>query len=152
METMPPAPGAKKILVIDDNTVVLKSLSFLLGAKGYRVMTAESGSEALAFLRKDKPDLILLDVDFAPDPGNVCSSMRDGFAILDWARRMCDADKIPVIIVSALDPEKYKDQAKAHGIPTSFQKPVDKDRLVEAIHGMLGGTSAPNPAPSTAPG
>jgi CheY-like chemotaxis protein len=151
METASPAPGAKTILVVDDNKFVLKAMSFLLGNKGFRVATAETGSEALGVLRKDKPDLILLDLDFPPDAGNICGAMRDGFTILDWARRMCDADKIPVIIVSALDPEKYKDRAKAHGIPTYFQKPVDKERLVAAIHGMFGDTPASSVAPTTVP-
>jgi CheY-like chemotaxis protein len=152
METASPAPGAKKILVVDDNKLILKSMSFLLAAKGYFVMTAETGAEALGHLRKDQPDLILLDLDFPPDAGNVCGTMRDGFTILDWARRMCDADKIPVIIISALDPEKYKDRAKAHGIPTYFRKPVDKEKLVEAIHGMFGGAPASDVTPSAVPG
>ena len=151
MENTVPALGAKKILVIDDNKVVLKAMSFQLTAKGYQVRTAETGAEALGLLRNDKPDLILLDLDFPPDAGNICGAMRDGFTILDWARRMCDADKIPVIIVSALDPEKYKDRAKAHGIPTYFQKPVDKERLVAAIHGMFGDTPASSVAPTTVP-
>ena len=138
METASPAPGAKTILVVDDNKFVLKAMSFLLGNKGFRVATAETGSEALGVLRKDKPDLILLDLDFPPDVGNICGTMRDGFIILDWARRMCNAERIPVIIISALDPEKYKDRAKEHGIPIFFRKPVDKDKLLEAIHATLG--------------
>jgi CheY-like chemotaxis protein len=138
MENTVPALGAKKILVIDDNKVVLKAMSFQLTAKGYQVRTAETGAEALGLLRNDKPDLILLDLDFPPDVGNICGTMRDGFIILDWARRMCDAERIPVIIISALDPEKYKDRAKEHGIPIFFRKPVDKDKLLEAIHVTLG--------------
>jgi len=67
MELKPPAPGAKKILVIDDNQVVLKAMHVMLRAKGYNVETAESGADAITLLRKNKPDLILLDLDFPPD-------------------------------------------------------------------------------------
>src|SRR5215471_7576827 len=142
METNPTAPGAKKILVIDDNKIVLKSTSFLLAAKGYQVVTAETGADALSILRTDKPDLILLDLDFPPDIGNIGGTLRDGFLILDWARRMYNAEKIPVIIVSALDPETYKEKAQAHGIPTYFRKPVDKEKLLAAIHATLGDAPA----------
>ena len=143
METKAPAPGAKKILVIDDNKIVLKASSFLLAAKGYVVRTAETGSEALSIIRTDKPDLILLDLDFPPDVGNIGGALRDGFLILDWARRLYNAEKIPVIIVSALDPETYKERAQAHGIPLYFRKPVDKDQLLTAIHATLGDAPAP---------
>jgi CheY-like chemotaxis protein len=133
---------SKKILVIDDNKVVLTAMTLMLQAKGYHVMVAETGADAIGILRRDKPDLILLDLDFPPDEGNIGGGLRDGFLILDWARRMCDAEKIPVIIVSALDPETYKDKAQAHGIPTYFHKPVDKEQLLAAIHSSLGDAPA----------
>lgn len=131
------APDAKKILVIDDNKVVIKAMTLLLNNKGYRVLTAENGADAIGILRTDRPDLILLDLDFPPDVENIGGALRDGFLILDWARRMCDAEKIPAIIVSALDPETYKEQAHAAGIPTFFRKPVDKQKLLEAIQSTL---------------
>lgn len=142
MEAMPNPAAPKKILVIDDNKVVLTAMSVMLKNKGYLVMLAESGADAISMLRRDHPDLILLDLDFPPDVGNIGGGLRDGFLILDWARRMCDADKIPVIIVSALDPETYKEKAQARGIPTFFRKPVDKDQLLAAIHDVLGNKPA----------
>jgi CheY-like chemotaxis protein len=138
METKPIAPGAKKILVVDDNKVVLKAMYFSLTEKGYNVLMAASGAETISILRKDKPDLILLDLDFPPDAVNIGGALRDGFLIIDWARRMCDAEKIPVIIISSTGPEKYKERAQAAGIMTFFHKPVDKQKLLEAIHATLG--------------
>lgn len=130
-------PNAKKILVIDDNKVVLHAMMLMLSAKGHKVSTAESGADAIRCLRTDKPDLILLDLDFPPDLENVSGAFRDGFLILDWARRMCDAEKIPAIIVSSLDPETYKAHAQAAGIPTFFRKPADKEQLLAAIEAKL---------------
>lgn len=143
MEAKPAAPGTKKILVIDDNKVVLTATNLLLKAKGYGVQLAETGAEALALLRKEKPDLILLDLDFPPDIGNIGGGLRDGFLIIDWARRMCDAEKIPVIIVSSLDPEQYKKRAQAAGIPTFFRKPVDRQQLLDAIQAELAKVPKP---------
>jgi CheY-like chemotaxis protein len=142
METAPSAAGAKKILVIDDNPVVLTAMTLMLKARGYVVLLAETGSEAVTAIRKDRPDLILLDLDFPPDLGNIGGGLRDGFLIIDWARRMCDAEKIPVIIVSSLDPEQYKARAQAAGIQTFFHKPVDKQQLLAAVQSALGGTPA----------
>jgi CheY-like chemotaxis protein len=146
MDDKATAAGKKKILVIDDNKVVLTATSLLLKAKGYDVQLAESGAEALTILRKEKPDLILLDLDFPPDAGNIGGNLRDGFLILDWARRMCNAENIPVIIVSSLDPEQYKSRAQAAGIPTFFRKPVDRQQLIDAIHAKLGDGPAEKPA------
>ena len=142
METKPPAPNAKKILVIDDNKIVLTAMSVMLTNKGYVVLKAENGADALSIIRRSRPDLILLDLDFPPDVGNIGGSLRDGFLILDWARRMDNAEGIPVIIVSALDPEIYKQRAQAHGIPIYFRKPVDRDKLLAAIHATLGDAPA----------
>ncbi len=131
------APGsAKKILVVDDNPVVLKAMYFFLRNHGYEVFMAETGSDTLASLRRDKPDLILLDLDL-PDLGNVSNAMRDGFIIMDWARRTGAAENIPVIIISSLDPEEYKARALAAGIAIFFRKPVDNDKLLAAIQTTL---------------
>src|ERR1041385_4351581 len=57
----------KKLLIIDDDAVVLKATSMRLQAAGYSVVTAIDGSSAIHALRKEKPDLILLDLSFPPD-------------------------------------------------------------------------------------
>jgi DNA-binding response OmpR family regulator len=136
MQTNPTSGSTKKILVVDDNPVVLKAMYFFLRNHGYDVVMAESGSDTLTSLRRDKPDLILLDLDL-PDTGNVSNAMRDGFIIMDWARRTGAAENIPVIIISALDPEEYKSRALAAGIAIFFRKPVDNDKLLAAIHATL---------------
>jgi len=145
METKTATSNAKKILVADDNKVFLKAMNMMLAAKGYRVLEAESGADTIGILRREKPDLILLDLDFPPDSANIGGPLRDGFLIIDWARRMCDADKIPVIIISSADPEKYKDRAQAAGILTFFHKPVDKEKLLEAVRAKLGEAPAGSP-------
>jgi CheY-like chemotaxis protein len=137
---MPPA-NAKKILVVDDNQVVLKAMYFLLRNHGYEVIMAASGADTLASLRRDKPDLVLLDLDL-PDAGNVQNALRDGFLLMDWARRIGVGENIPVIIISALDPEEYRARAQASGIPICFRKPVDNDQLLAAIRTTLGETPA----------
>ena len=129
MKTELPA-NAKKILIVDDNRIILKALSLMLTNKGYDVLTADSGAETLAILHKEKPNLILLDLNFPPDGSYLSSPFRDGFLILDWARRTYDAEKI---VISSSDPAEYKKRAEALGVLTFFQKPIDNEKLLVAI-------------------
>jgi DNA-binding response OmpR family regulator len=70
MPTTPEASAApKKLLVVDDNEVIVKTIAVKLKSAGFQVFTATDGSEAVAQVRKEKPDLILLDLGFPPDLG-----------------------------------------------------------------------------------
>ncbi len=83
---------AKKILVVDDNEVILKTISLKLQAAGYRAVTALDGAEAVASVRKDSPDLILLDISFPSDVGGV---EWDGFRIMAVVARLEAVKKTP---------------------------------------------------------
>jgi CheY-like chemotaxis protein len=138
-------PGAKKILVVDDNEVILKTVLQKLTAGGYEVTTAADGPEALSVIRRNKPDLILLDLAFPPDAVNVGGPMQDGFFIIQWLRRAPETEKIPIIMISATDPEKFKDRAKNAGVVASFHKPIEIDKLLAAIHTTLNAEAALQP-------
>ncbi len=139
----------KKILVVDDNKVVVKALTLKLASSGYQVLTAADGSEAVSTARKHKPDLIILDISFPPDVAHGGGVAWDGFLIMDWLRRMDEAKSIPVIIITSGDPAKYKQRALAAGAVSFFQKPVNNEELLEAIGKVLGGDQ-PEPKPAAA--
>ena len=141
--------NAKKILVVDDNQVILKSVLQKLTAKGYQVTTATDGPEALSAIRKNKPDLIVLDLAFPPDAANVGGPLQDGFFIIQWLRRAPETEKIPIIMISATDPEKFKDRARSAGVVASFHKPIDMDKLLAAIQTAL---ARENRRPTARPG
>ena len=127
----------KTILIVDDNRVFVRDLVQIFSRNGYRVMTATNGADAVTILEHKSMDLILLNVELSPDAENVCGPFRDGFVILDWVHKMHHAEKTPVIMMSATDPEKYKDRARAAGIRTMFKKPVNKEMLLEAVRATL---------------
>jgi CheY-like chemotaxis protein len=137
MEVNTPHSNGRKILVVDDNQVILKTALQKLTTNGYQVATATDGPEALSAIRKNKPDLILLDLAFPPDAANVGGPMQDGFFIIQWLRRAPETEKIPIIIISASDPEKFKDRAAGAGVIASFRKPLDTDRLLATIQTTL---------------
>ncbi|HTX20508.1 MAG TPA: response regulator [Candidatus Aquilonibacter sp.] len=136
-----PTP-ARKILVVDDNEIILKTISLKLQGAGYQVVTALDGSEAVAAARKEHPDLVLLDIGFPPDVDGV---PWDGFRIMEWFHRLEAAKKIPVIIITGGDDAKYKERAISGGAVAFFHKPIEHDDLLKVIRATLG-TSAAKPA------
>ncbi len=106
--TAPASP--KKVLVVDDNEVILKTISLKLQGAGFTVITALDGSEAVAAARKETPDLILLDINFPPAVDGV---PWDGFRIMDWFHRLDPAKKIPIIIITGMEDIGMKNKERA---------------------------------------
>jgi CheY-like chemotaxis protein len=131
-------PGGKKILVVDDDQVILKTLSMLLNANGYRVFTASDGPGAASIVTQERPDLILLDLLFPPDAMNVGGALQDGFFIIEWLRRMGEAADIPIIIISGDKLAKDKKNALATGAVAFFPKPIERIALLATIRATLG--------------
>ena len=130
-------PGARKILVVDDDRVILKTLSMALTQNGYEVLTASDGAEAVSIVTDKKPDLILLDLLFPPDAMNVGGALQDGFFIMEWLRRMGEAEDIPIIIISAAPSAKDRKHALEAGAVAFFPKPIDRLALLAAIRTVL---------------
>jgi two-component system KDP operon response regulator KdpE len=129
--------SAKKILVVDDSAVVLKTLELKLKAAGFNVITANEGGGALTIIRRDRPDLILLDIDFPPDVSHGGGIAWNGILIMQWLGRIEEAKDIPIIIITGQDPEKYRSQAMKLGARGFFSKPVNHEALSQAIRKTL---------------
>ena len=140
------AAPPKKILLVDDNPIILKTLSFKLKSEGYQVLTAVDGSQAISTARNEKPDLILLDILFPPDVGHGGGVPWDGFLIIEWLRRGDGGRNVPIIIISGTDPAKYKDRSLAAGAVAFFQKPINNDELLAAIRKALSESNDVKPA------
>ena len=135
MSNITPVPNRKKILVVDDNPVVVTSLCLKLTAAGYLPVTAEDGSEAVAQVRKEAPELILLDLNY---PADVGSMQWDGFRIIEWLHRLESAKKIPIIVITGAEDEKTKERVFASGAVAIFQKPLEHDDLLKVIRDTIG--------------
>jgi len=133
----------QKILLVDDDPVIIKAMSMKLEPAGYQVITAVDGTEAIASARKEKPDLILLDVNFPNDIG----MSWDGFQVIAWLQRVDDAKGTPVIVISGGEAAKYQARALQAGAVAYFQKPVNNDELLALIKQKLA--ASPNPAAAT---
>lgn len=131
------ASGIKTILAVDDDQVILSALTLMLQSQGYKILTAVSGGEILPIARKEKLDLILIDLSFPPDDTNIGSPLHDGFFVIEWLRRTAEAEKIPIVIISGTDPAKYKDRAVASRVVACLHKPLKKEEVLAAIEKAL---------------
>jgi chemosensory pili system protein ChpA (sensor histidine kinase/response regulator) len=114
------------VLVVDDEFDAREILSVLLESKGYRVVTAKDGVEALEVLATAKPDAMVLDLMMPVLGGEGVLARRE--ASPAWSR-------IPVILTSAADAEPI---ARRYGV-RSVPKPYDLDVLVAQLHEAVNG-------------
>jgi len=115
-----------KILLVDDDRLVLSTLARGLAGAGYCVSTAESADDAEAILAGgERPDLAILDVSM---PG------RSG---LDLAERLHSFDHIPFMLLTAYSDHEIVDRAAACGALGYLVKPVDTPQLAPAIKAAL---------------
>ena len=134
-QTSPTKPAAQKILVVDDNSIVIKTLCMKLEAAGYLTATAEDGAEAVAQVRRENPDLILMDLNFPPD---VTSVQWDGYRLIEWLHRLEASKKIPIIVITSSEDEKTKERVTALGATALFLKPLEHADLLKVIRSTLG--------------
>ncbi len=117
-----------KILVVDDTPRNVKLLADLLEVKGYHVVTASSGREALAQMGAESPDLVLLDVVMPEMSGyEVCRKIRDSSATA----------MLPVIMVTALDPAEERVKGIDAGADDFLTKPINQAELLARVRSLL---------------
>lgn len=132
------APLGRKILVLDDNPIIQRTVYFALRDQGYQVTMVGEVSEAMKIMRREKMDLVLVDLSFPPDPATIGGRQQDGFYFIDWIHRTPEVAKPPLGIISSMDPALYRERAEHAGVRVCLQKPLDKVALVAAVRAVLG--------------
>lgn len=126
----------KKILVVDDDPVIVKTLTLTLNARGYDVLSAMDAADAIGKMRDAKPDMLLVDVSLPADCASGGVVPWNGFQVTQWLQRM-STGKIPTIIISGADKPEYKQKAAAVGADAFMAKPIDNALLLGSITSAL---------------
>ena len=117
----------KKVLVVDDDPLFLKITATQLEQEGYEVLTAKDGCEAIEAVRKQKPNLVLLDLNL---PQDVTGVPWDGFRVISWLKRVEALKNIPIVMMTSGDPSKYAREAIRAGATGFFHKRLDAMHLL----------------------
>ncbi|HEX4263190.1 MAG TPA: response regulator [Verrucomicrobiae bacterium] len=135
-ESQEAGEARKRILVVDDDPIIVKTLTLTLNARGYDVLSAGDAAEAIGKMRDEKPDMLLVDVSLPADCASGGVVPWNGFQITQWLQRMSTA-KIPTIIISGTDKPEYKAKAAAVGAEAFMAKPLDNAMLLGSIASAL---------------
>ncbi len=119
----------KKILIIDDDPILLRVLRALLIANSYEAVVAGDAIAGMSAARKEKPDLIILDIGL---PGG------DGFLLMERIKKLAPLAFVPIIILTGRDTQRDKDAALQAGADAFLTKPHVNSELLAAIRKALG--------------
>ena len=116
-----------KILVVDDDPGNLRLVSAIVKSRGYEILTAQDGLEALVKIKKEKPQLVVLDV-MMPE--------INGYDVCYHLRFNKDFEKIPIILVTVRERELDESIGKRVNIDY-IHKPVDSKVLIAKMDALL---------------
>src|SRR6185295_12521891 len=123
----------KKILVVDDEDDILNFLELVLGEKGFDVVTASGGQEALTKAQLQHPDLVLLDI---------MMPQMDGWEVLKLLRVDEETSEIPVAMLSARTEARDRVQGLQEGAIDYICKPFSLAELLGKIDAIFGQAAA----------
>jgi DNA-binding response OmpR family regulator len=119
--------GGSTVLVVEDEPDLVWLLRFNLETEGYRTFVARNGKAALELIRRERPDVMLLDL---------MMPVMDGWALLDELETM-DGPRPRVIVVSARTGQNDRARAARYGVEGFVPKPFDMDDLLGLIRRVL---------------
>ena len=132
-----------KILVVDDDRLVLATVTHGLAKAGYEIIDADNGDDAILLAREHRPDLALLDI------------RMEGMSGFDVAAYLRESLQTPFMFLSAFADDDTVAQVKALGAVAYLVKPLDIAQIVPTVEAALvtarARRNAPAPAPAPAP-
>ncbi len=126
--------AGKKILVVDDNENIMHLVGKILGFRGYEVIGARTGEEAIDMAQTELPDLILMDIRL---PGGI-----DGLEATRRIKALPQLAHIPILAMSASVRPDQIQRSLAVGCSGFIRKPIDMDELPKQVVEHIGRVSS----------
>ncbi|MFG0317938.1 MAG: response regulator transcription factor [Planctomycetota bacterium JB042] len=127
--------SGKKVLVVDDEPFILRSLTFVLRKEGFEVSEAMNGEEAMEKIRAEKPGLVLLDV---------MMPKKNGYEVLSEVKSDDDLKSTYIIMLTAKGQESDRVKGLSLGVNEYMTKPFSPMKIVERARAVLNGSPVPN--------
>ena len=122
----------KKILVVEDNENNLYLITFILEKKGYKVIAARTGEDGIEMALKDRPDLILMDIQL---PG------IDGLETTRRIRTLKTGNDVPIIALTSYALVGDREQVMNAGCTGYIEKPINPETIMGEIDKYLAGNA-----------
>jgi DNA-binding response OmpR family regulator len=122
--------SSKRILVVDDELNLIRSLTFILAKEGFEVAMASDGEEALRQVNLFKPDLMFLDI---------MMPKKNGYEVCEAIRQIPEFKDLYIIILSAKGSENDKNMALNAGANEMLSKPFSPLEVVSRVKKVLCG-------------
>jgi DNA-binding response OmpR family regulator len=116
-------PASKTILLVDDDDEIRTAIRTALEARGYQVLTAADGNQALAVAERDAPDLVIVDM---------MMPVKSGFLVLEKLKAR-QLDHPRVIMITANEGVRHQAYAETLGVDDYLRKPFALERLLDSV-------------------
>ena len=120
--------GRSRVLIVEDEPHIIESLSFVLGREGFLVSSALDGEAAVEILRRDPPDLVILDVMLP---------RLNGFEVLKLAKADPALKAIPVIVLTAKGQQQDRRLAEEIGSDGFMTKPFSNRDVIDNVRRLI---------------
>lgn len=114
----------KSVLIVDDDNTVLLGIGVRLKGMGYTVYTAKDAANAVSAVRKNVPDVVILDISLPAG---------DGFTVAERLQNMIGSAATPIIFITASENPHLQARAERLGATGFLKKPFDATQLADAI-------------------
>jgi two-component system, chemotaxis family, chemotaxis protein CheY len=118
----------KTVMLVDDDNTVLLATGVRLKSMGYIVYTAKDAVSAVSAVRKNNPDVVVLDISLPAG---------DGFTVAERLQTLTGSAATPIIFITSSEDTKLREQARKMGAVGFLTKPFDATQLADAIETAL---------------
>jgi two-component system, cell cycle response regulator DivK len=119
----------KKVLIVEDNELNMKLFNDLLVAHGYETIQTRNGVEAVDLARKNRPNLILMDIQL-PEVS--------GLQVTQWIKDDEELRSIPVIAITAFAMKGDEEKIRQGGCEAYLSKPISVVKFLETVRNYIG--------------